>query len=396
MTCFIASEAEHLYLVDGIRTPFGRFGGSLASIHPVELSLKSAQTLLNRLGLKPDLIDQVVFSNVIPATPDCLYAGRHLALKLGCPDTTPAININRLCGSGLETIISAARLIKGGEAQAVLCSGAENMSMIPHLTYGGRFGVKYGELKSRDFLLETLSDTFTGQAMGITAENLAEQNSITLEDCNVFAFHSHKKALNAWSTKKFEQEVIEVVAGKMTLKEDEHLRSDISLESMQKLKPSFKANGVVNPANASGIVDGAASCLIASKAFCTEHGIKAKARIIAGSVVGVDPTIMGIGPVPAVEELLKTTGLTIDDIDLFEINEAFSAQVLACQKQLKIPDEKLNIWGGAVALGHPLGATGIRLATTLANQLIDTDKKRGIASACIGGGQGIALLVERI
>jgi acetyl-CoA acyltransferase 2 len=395
MTCFIANQADALYIVDGLRTPFGKYGGALTQIHPVELAVLSAKSLLNNLKLNPDKIDQVIFSNVIPATPDCLYAARHLALKLGCLETIPALNLNRLCGSGIEAIVTAARLIANQEASAILCSGAENMSMIPHLVYGGRFGVKYGELKSRDFLLETLSDTFTGLSMGITAENLAEQNQITLEDCNQFAFDSHKKASQAWNSHKFSSEVVPVNLGKINLLRDEHLREDIDLTSMKKLKASFKTDGVVNPANASGIVDGAATCLIASASFCKQHNLKPKAKIIAGSVVGVDPKIMGIGPVPAIIELLQKTKFKIEDIDLFEINEAFAAQALACQKQLAIPSDKLNIWGGAVGLGHPLGATGIRLAITLANQLIDTSRKRGIASACIGGGQGIALMVEK-
>jgi len=395
MTCFIPNKAESLYIVDGMRTPFGKYGGSLAQIHPVDLTLMSAKSLLQNLKLNPDKIDQVIFSNVIPATPDCLYAARHLALKLGCPESTPALNLNRLCGSGIEAIVSAARMLVNNEASAVLCAGAENMSMIPHLVYGGRFGVKYGELKSRDFLLETLSDTFTGLSMGITAENLAEQNQITLEDCNQFAYDSHIKALAAWNAGNFSQEVTPINIGKVNVVRDEHLRDDIDLVSMKKLKPSFKSDGVVNPANASGIVDGAANCLVASAAFCQANQLKPKAKIIAASVVGVDPKVMGIGPVPAIQELLKKTKYSINDIDLFEINEAFAAQALACQKQLEIPKEKLNIWGGAVGVGHPLGATGIRLAITLSNQLIATNSKLGIASACIGGGQGIALLLER-
>jgi acetyl-CoA acyltransferase 2 len=395
MTCFITNQADALCLVEGIRTPFGKFGGSLSQIHPVELTLMCSQLLFENLKISPDYIDQVIFSNVIPATPDCLYAARHLALKLGCLESTPALNLNRLCGSGIESIVSAARMIANKEASAILCAGAENMSMIPHLLYGGRFGVKYGELKTRDFLLETLSDTYTGLSMGLTAEKLAEQNHITLDDCNQFAFNSHQKALAAWSAGFFSKEVMPIKTGKVNLTRDEHLREDIDLSSMKKLKPSFKQDGVVNPANASGIVDGAASCLIASESFCSRNNLKPKAKIIAASVVGVDPKIMGIGPVPAIKALLEKTNIKMDDIDLFEINEAFAAQVIACQKQLEIPQEKMNIWGGAVAMGHPLGATGIRLALSLSNQLAALNYKRGIASACIGGGQGIAIMLER-
>lgn len=387
------TQAEKVYIIGGKRTPFGSFGGSLGHLEPSELCVFSAKAILEDLKLSPDLIDQVIVANVIPSTPATLYSARHLALKLGMKIQTPALMMNRLCGSGMEAIIQAKRLISTGEAECVLVSGVENMSMIPHLTYGARFGTKYGGLKSRDFLLDTLTDELSMTPMGITAENLAQEYQITRAQVDQFSLESHQKAVKARDFLRKEIAPVEV-KGKL-IQDDEHVRTDAKIEEISKLKPTFKKDGVVTAASASGIVDGAASVLIASHAFIKRHKLQPLCAIEASKVVGVEPTKMGIGPVPAIEGLLRDANKDIKSIDLFEINEAFAPQVLSCQKALEIPSEKLNIWGGAIAIGHPLGASGVRLALTLGRQLQNLGLKSGIVSACIGGGQGIAILISR-
>ena len=388
--------SQRVFIVAGKRTPFGKFGGSLSSITPVELAVMATNSLFEENGINPDSVDQVIFANVIPSTPDTLYAGRHLALKSRMKLTTPGIVINRLCGSGIQSIIDAARLIKYGEANAILVAGAENMSMAPHLVYGSRFGTRYGALKTQDLLLDTLSDSHIQTPMGITAENLADDYKVTRIESDTFAMKSHAKAVKAYNDQLIQAEVCPIKAGRVECSKDEHLRSEVSLDEMTKLKATFKKDGVVTPASASGIVDGACSMLISSEAYLKQNNFKPLAEIIDGHVVAVDPARMGIGPVPAINQLLNKTGLKISEIDLFEINEAFAPQVIACQKALEIDMDKLNVWGGAIALGHPLGATGIKISLTLARQIQHYDKQYGISSACIGGGQGIALLLKKV
>lgn len=385
-----------VYIVSGKRTPFGKFGGSLGSITPVDLAVITAKDVLNSTNIPTDSIDQVIFANVIPSTPDTLYAGRHLALKAGLPVETPGVIVNRLCGSGIQALIDGTRLIRNQEAEAVLLAGAENMTMVPHLTYGARFGTKYGPLKNQDLLLDTLYDKYAQIAMGITAENLAHEFTVSKEDSDKYAYESHLKAKKAYDQGLIQPEITPVNVERINCSRDEHLRSDISLEEMQKLKPTFKKDGTVTAGSASGIVDGACAMLIASEDYVKKHNLNPIAEIIAGEVVGVDPSKMGIGPVPAIKKLLEKQKKDISDIDLFEINEAFAPQVIACRKALEISEDKLNIWGGAVALGHPLGATGLKITLTLARQLQHFKKDLGIASACIGGGQGIALLIRSV
>lgn len=385
-----------VYIVEGKRTPFGKFGGSLSGITPVELAVIPAKALIEELKINPESIDQVLFANVIPSTPDTLYAGRHLALKVGLKTESIGVVTNRLCGSGIQVMIDATRLIRNDEAEAILVAGAENLSMAPHLTYGARFGTKYGPLKSADMLLDTLSDKHTSLPMGITAENLAEDYKATRAECDEFALRSHEKANAAYAAGYIQGELTPVVEKRVNCSKDEHLREKISIEEMNKLKATFKEGGTVTAASASGIVDGAAAMLIASEDYVKKHNLTPIAEIISGEVIGVDPSKMGIGPVPAIKKLLEKNNLKLEDIDLFEINEAFAPQVIACERALGLDDKKVNIWGGAVALGHPLGATGIKISLTLARQLKLLDKKLGIASACIGGGQGIAVLVKKV
>lgn len=385
-----------VFIVQGKRTPFGKFGGSLGAITPVELAVIATKALLDETKISPESLDQVIFANVLPSTPDTLYAGRHLGLKTGMKVESPGIVINRLCGSGIQAVIDAARLIRTNEANAVLVAGAENMSMAPHLTYGARFGTKYGSLVSKDLLLDTLYDKHANMPMGQTAENLAHDYTVTKEESDSYAFESHQKANKAYAAGLIQPELAPVKFDRVDCSKDEHLREEISLVEMQKLKPTFKKDGTVTAGSASGIVDGACALIIASEEYCKQHNLKPLAEIIAGEVVGVDPSKMGIGPVPAIQNLLKKQNLKISDIDLFEINEAFAPQVIACRKALEISPDKLNIWGGAVALGHPLGATGLKITLTLARQLQHLQKNYGISSACIGGGQGIALLIKKI
>ena len=392
----MGNQQRKVFIVNGKRTPFGKFGGSLAPLTPVELAVYAANAVIKESVVQPDTLDQVIFANVIPSTADTLYAGRHLALKCGLKVTTPGIVINRLCGSGIQAMIDAARLIRCGEAESVLVAGAENMSMVPHLTYGARFGTKYGPLVSKDLLLDTLYDNHSNTPMGITAENLAEEYKVTREDADRYSYESHVKANAAYKEGLIQPEIVAIKQDRIECCTDEHLRDDVSMEQMQKLKSTFKKDGTVTPGSASGIVDGACALIIASEEYVTKYKLKAIAEIIDGQVVGVEPTKMGIGPVPAITQLLERQKKKISDIGLFEINEAFASQVIACQRALEIDPKKLNIWGGAVALGHPLGATGLKISLTLARQMKHTNSEYGISSACIGGGQGIALLLKKM
>lgn len=390
------SAQEKIYLVQGKRTPFGKFGGSLKDVTPVDLAVHASKALISEIKLDPAKIDQVILGSVVPSSTDTMYGGRHLALKLGCRQETPGIVINRLCGSGIEAILSAARLIKLGEASCVLAAGTENMSMVPHLVYGSRFGTKYGSLKTVDMLLDALTDQYAQTPMGITAENLAEKFTVTREQCDVFSYNSHLRAAKAYKDGLLQGEIAPYPLKKGVCDKDEHYRDDASLEEMKGLKPTFKTDGVVTAASASGIVDGAAAVIVASESFVKKEGLTPLAEIVDGFVIGVDPKIMGIGPSPAIKGLLSKTNMKLSDIDLFEINEAFAGQALSCMKDVEIPHDKINLWGGAVALGHPLAASGVRIAHTLARQLKHYNKNYGIASACIGGGQGIAVLLKRV
>jgi len=388
------NSGKKVYIVAGKRTPFGKFGGSLKKITPVDLAVIAGKALLDETKVKPDDIDHVIFGNVAPSTTDTMYAGRHLALKLGMPEHTPGYVVNRLCGSGIQVILDAVRQIKLGESECVLTAGAENMSMMPHLVYGSRFGTRFGSLETVDMLMDTLTDKFTGTPMAMTAEKLAEIHDISRAEVDEYSLNAHKKAIDAQEL--LSGEIVAIKEGRVNCSADEHIRDDATIEGLAKLKASFTKDGVVTAATASGIVDGACCVLIASEEFVNKKGLKPIAEIIDGHVVGVDPEIMGIGPVPAINGLLEKNNLKIEDIDLIEINEAFAAQVIACKKELKLDDKKLNRWGGAVAIGHPLAATGTRITNTLARQLQHYNLKTGIASACIGGGQGIAILIKAV
>ncbi|MDC1174166.1 thiolase family protein [Bacteriovoracaceae bacterium] len=385
-----------IYLVEGKRTPFGKFGGSLKDISPVDLAVHATKALLDQTKVSADKIDQFILGNVVPSTTDAMYGGRHLALKSGAPETTPGYCVNRLCGSGIQSIIDAVHLLKLGEGQAIIAAGTENMSIVPHLTYGGRFGTKYGSLRNVDMLLDALTDQYAGCPMGETAEKLGAKFSVTRQECDEFALSSHQKATKAYQDGHLQGEIAPLELKKIICEKDEHLREDANIEGMNKLRPNFKKDGLVTAASASGIVDGAAAVLVATEDFVKKEGLTPLAEIVDATVVGVDPTIMGIGPSPAIKKLLKQNNMNLDQIDLVEINEAFASQALSCAKDLELSLDKLNIWGGAIALGHPLGASGTRITHTLARQLKTLNKSYGIASACIGGGQGIAILIKSV
>lgn len=391
----MSDQACKTYLLGGLRTPFGRFGGNLSQETPVTLCVQSASALLKQLAINPEDIGHVVAGNVCPSTSDTIYLARHVALKLGTKVETPAYSVNRLCGSGLQAIFEAQNIIERDEAELVLVLGVENMSMIPHLTYGARFGTKYGALKSVDLLLETLTDAHAGCPMGITAENLATKHKISRLECDEYAALSHKRATHAYEKGHMQKQIAPYELKKGVLTEDEHLRKEVSLQEMNALRPSFLKDGVVTAANASGIVDGAAALLICSEKYLAKVKKDPLARLGERSVVGVPPEIMGIGPSPAIQKVCSLLKIKVSDIDYIEINEAFAAQTLACMRELGLSFDNVNVWGGAIAVGHPLGASGARIALNIAQQLEVHQAKVGVASACIGGGQGIALSLHR-
>ncbi|MDV2686088.1 acetyl-CoA C-acetyltransferase [Alkalihalophilus lindianensis] len=387
------------YLIEGARTAFTSFGGSFVNTSATELGTATAKEALKRAKVDAEKVDHVIYGNVIHTDVNASYLSRHIGLQAGVPQDRPAYNVNRLCGSGTQAIVSAAQQILLGEAELVLAGGAENMSMSPHANFTSRFNPqKYGGLKFEDMLLQTLTDQYTGNGMGMTAEKLAEQYSISREEQDEYAQLSQERATHSAESGIFEKEIVGVKVqsrkGSTLISEDEHIKKDMTYEKLATLKPSFKKEGTVTAGNASGINDGAASVIIASEKAVSENGLKPLAKIVSWGVVGVDPTIMGIGPVPAIKQALKRADLTIDEMDLIEVNEAFAAQYLAVEKELKLDRAKTNVNGGAIALGHPVGASGTRIVLSLAYDLKRKGLKFGVASLCIGGGQGIALIIE--
>jgi len=394
---------SNIFIVAAKRTPFGAFGGSLKKLSATELGTISTKSAITTANIDPSVIDAVYFGNVIQSSADAAYMARHIGLQSGIPIATPALTINRLCGSGFETVIQGAKSIKLGEAKIVVCGGSENMSMAPLQVDGNdaRWGVSLGSgLKMRDSLWDGLTDSYVGTPMGITAENLAEKYNITREECDQHAIRSQQTWGEAHKNGVFDLEIapvdIETKKGTKTVDTDEHPRPDTSLEKIASLRPVFKKDGVVTAANASGICDGAGTIILASEEAVNEHGLTPLARLASYHVSGCDPTIMGIGPVPAIKSALDLAGMTLADVDRVEINEAFAAQFLACAKELELDIAKTNLHGGAISIGHPLGASGSRITAHLANEFQRADGKVHVGSACIGGGQGIAVVLERV
>ena len=390
---------QDVVFLSGVRTAFGTFGGSLKDISATDLGVIAARAAIERAGLEPAQIQHVIFGNVMQTSRDAIYLARHIALKAGCPIETPAVTVNRLCGSGFESIIQAARLLLLGEAEVVLVGGTESMSQAPHIIRGARWGLRLNEGKLEDYLWESLTDSYCGLAMAETAERLAEQYQITRREVDEYAYTSQMRARAAWEEGKMAEEVTPVpLKGKkgetVEFKRDEHMRPETTLEGLSKLKPYFKADGTITAGNASGIVDGAAAMVMSTASFAEKMGRTPLGRLIDWGLAGVEPSIMGIGPVPASQTALKRADLTLADMDLIEINEAFAPQYLAVEKELGLDRNRTNVNGGAIAIGHPLAATGTRLTLTLLYELKRRKKKHGLASACIGGGQGAAVIVE--
>ena len=392
---------NEIWIVAAKRTPFGALSGALKGISAIDLAVHASKAAIAQAGLEASEIDQVILGNVQQTSPDAIYGARHVGLKAGVPIEKPALTLNRLCGSGFQAVVSAAEQIILGEASCVLAAGTENMSQAPHAFFGMRdSGAKFGKPPVLlDTLWEALTDSFCKTPMGMTAENLADKYAITREQADAFALRSQKRWAAAHEAGAFADEVVPVTvkAGRkeITVTRDEHPRPDTTAEGLAKLPPVFRKDGVVTAGNASGICDGAAALLVCSAEWAKQRGLSPLAKIAGWGVAGVDPTLMGIGPAPAIRIALERTGLKQDEIDLFDINEAFAPQFLAVQKELGLPDEKVNVNGGAIALGHPLGASGARITTNLLYTLRKTGKRLGIGAACIGGGQGIAIVLER-
>ncbi len=391
---------KDIVVLGGARTAFGTYGGALRDTSATDLGVIAAKGALERSKVEPGKIDQVIFGNVLQTSGDAVYFARHIGLKAGAPQEAPALTINRLCGSGLQAILLAAQEIQLGQADFVLAGGAENMSMAPHMIRGARWGLPLGEQKLEDYLWVALVDSYNGLGMANTAENLGRKYGIARQAADEFAYRSHMLAAKARESCRFSEEIVPVEVktkkGTLIVDKDEHIRPDTNMEALGKRVARFEKDGTVTAGNASGINDGAASVVVASAEAAAKAGLTPIARIVSGGVCGVDPDIMGIGPAPSSRQALKRAGLKVEDMDLVEINEAFATQYLAVEKELGLDREKTNVNGGAIALGHPLGASGARLALAVITELGKRKGTYGLASLCIGGGQGIAAIFERV
>ncbi|MEM7052046.1 MAG: acetyl-CoA C-acetyltransferase [Acidobacteriota bacterium] len=389
-------EKQDLVLVDGLRTPMAAFNGSFARTTAIDLAAHVAKALLERTGAAPEEIDHVMVGNVSQTSKDAIYGARHVGLKAGVPKEVPALTVNRLCGSGLEAVIQGGLRTLAGEATTTLVGGMENMTQAPHVVWGARAGFRFAHGSLEDSLLTSLLDPYCGCFMAQTSNNLANDYGISREEQDAFAVRSQQRAGAAREKLAEEIVAIEVGRGKRakTIAADEHPRPETTLETLAKLPPAFDEDGYVTAGNASGIVDGAAMLLMTTAARAAERGWKPLGRVRSWATVGVEPSRMGIGPAPAIRKALESAGMNLGDLDLIEINEAFAGQILACVQELGLDIDKLNVNGGAIALGHPLGATGARITLTLLKELQRRGGGVGVASACIGGGQGIAMIVE--
>jgi acetyl-CoA acyltransferase 2 len=387
-------------IVAGARTPMARYTGVFSEVSAIDLGAHAAKSVVQRSGVNPAEFDHVVFGNVLQTSSDAIYGARHVGLKAGLKLETPAVTVNRLCGSGIEAIAQAAQRLLLGEANMVLAGGMENMTQAPFVIRGARSGLKLGSGTLEDFLFVGLTDSYCGLPMAVTAEKLAAQTGITRADADAYALRSQQAADAAAKASVFKEEIVpvEVKQGRKSIvvTEDDHRRPETTMETLSKLPPSFQKDGIVTAGNASGIVDGAAAVVVTREKTAKERGLKPLGKIISWAAVGVDPSIMGIGPVPATRKALQLAGLKLEQIDRVEVNEAFAAQYLAVEKELGLSRDKTNVNGGAIALGHPLAASGTRLVITLLHELRRTGLTYGLATACIGGGQGIAMIVEAL
>jgi acetyl-CoA acetyltransferase family protein len=387
-------------ILGGARTPMTDYVGALKDVSALELGAVAARGAFERTGVKPEWIDHVVVGNVLQTSADAIYGARHVALKAGVPIEVPALTVNRLCGSGIQAAVSGGQLIQLGEAGMVLTGGIESMSQAPHVVRGLRGGLKLGQGKLEDALWEALIDTHCGCSMAITAENCACRYGISRAEQDEYALRSQKLADRAWADGRLAEEVVPVEIktrkGVDMIFRDDHMRPETTMDVLAKLPTAFKKDGCVTAGNASGIVDGGAALILASREAADRYGVRPIGRLVDWAAIGVEPAYMGMGPAPATRAVLKRAGMTLDDLDLIEVNEAFAAQYLAVEKELGLDRERVNVNGGAIALGHPLGATGTRLILTLLLELRRRGRTRGLATACIGGGQGIAAIVEAV
>jgi acetyl-CoA acetyltransferase family protein len=387
-------------IVAGKRTPMVRYTGAFSDVSAIDLGAHAAKAAIQKSGVPAEEIDHVVFGNVLQTSADAIYGARHVGLKAGLKIETPAVTVNRLCGSGIEAIVQAAQRLLLGEATMVLAGGMENMTQAPFVIRGARTGLKLGAGALEDFLFVGLTDSYCAMPMALTAEKLAEQTGITRKHADAYALRSQQAADAAVKAGFFKEEIspVEVKQGRkvVVVSDDDHRRPETTMETLEKLPPSFKKDGMVTAGNASGIVDGAAAVVVTRERTARERGLKTIGKIVSWAVAGVDPTIMGIGPVPASRKALQQVGLTLGQMDRVEVNEAFAAQYLAVEKELGLLREKTNVNGGAIALGHPLGASGTRLVITVLNELRRKGLRYGLATACIGGGQGISIIVESV
>ncbi len=387
-------------IVAGSRTPMARYTGAFKDVSALELGAHAAREAIRRSGVDPAEFDHVIMGNVMQTSADALYGARHVGLKAGLRTETPAVTVNRLCGSGIEAITQAAQRLLLGDSRMVLAGGMENMTQAPFVIRGARTGLRLGGGALEDSLMAGLTDSYCGLPMALTAEKLAEQYGITRQAADAYALRSQQAAEAAYKACRMKEELapVEVKEGKksVVVSEDDHRRPDTTIEILAKLPPSFKKDGIVTAGNASGIVDGAAAVVVTREKTAKDRGLKPIVRIVSWAAVGVDPSIMGIGPVPASQAALKAAGLKLEHMDRVEVNEAFAAQYLAVEKGLGLNRDKTNVNGGAIALGHPLAASGTRLVITILNELRRNNLRYGLTTACIGGGQGIAMIVEAL
>ncbi len=381
------------------RTPFGTFGGALKELTATDLGVHAAKAAIAQAGAPPDDFGHAVIGNVVQTSPDAIYLARHVGLRAGLPDRVPALGVNRLCGSGFEALVQAAMLVGGGQAEVVLAGGTESMSEAPLVVRGGRFGYPLGKPPAlEDVLWSALTDSWCGLPMALTAEKLAEQYRISQDEVDEFSVLSQRRWAAAQEAGRFREEIapveIQTRKGTSRFERDEHPRPDTTVEALRKLPKVFKKDGVIHAGAASGVADGAGALVVASREYAERRGLAPLARIVSWGHAGVDPSIMGIGPVPAIRNALARAGATLAEMDLVEVNEAFAPQFLAVEKELSLPRERTNVDGGAIALGHPLAASGARIAMHLVYELRRRGARRGVGSACIGGGQGIAVVLE--
>ena len=392
---------KDVLFLSGTRTGFGSFGGTLKGHSATQLGTVAARHALERSAVPPDQFDHTVFGNAQQTSADAIYLARHVSLQSGLPNEVPAVTVNRLCGSGFESIIQGAQQILLDESNVVLAGGSESMSQAPHVVRGARWGIRLGPTAQfEDSLWEALTDPQCGFSMAETAENLAEKYKLERRDVDEVALRSQQRSAQAWKDCVFSTEVVPVPIKNRKTKEtedwgaDEHIRPNTTLEALMGLKPYFKKDGFVTAGNASGICDGAAATVLASEEFASAHGLKPIGRLVSWGVAGVEPKYMGIGPAPSSRKALDKAGLTLADMDLVEVNEAFAPQYLAVERELGLDPEKTNVHGGAIAIGHPLAASGARITIHLLHALRASGQRYGLGTACIGGGQGAAVVVE--